>query len=293
MTAHYPDDPALYEALNVCLDAINAGESLDSVLARYPQYVDRLRMLLEAGELVRLVAPAPAEVYEAYRRGRARLVAALDDAGGTPLMPVTSPMDPPSEETSPPAIRAVPRPRSTLRSLLAAAAVLILIGGVALVLADRRQRDQFAIERTGTAAAELTPTLSITTLMPAASPTPAVTTTTIPSPSATPTATLTSSPSATSTATVTPSSTPTTTSTPSVTASPTATRTATQPPPPPTSTPPPVVAPPAQPSPVSSDDSDRSDNSGRGSNNSGSGSSSSGRGSDDDHDDDHDSDDDG
>lgn len=63
----------LYEAFEDCLQAIEAGADIDSVLKRYPQMVDDLRPLLEASlQAQSLVAPSVPE--DAIRRGRARVL---------------------------------------------------------------------------------------------------------------------------------------------------------------------------------------------------------------------------
>jgi len=63
----------LYDALEVCLQALEQGQTLDSALARYPQFAAQLRPLLEVSLQARTSSghPIPEEIR---RRGRARLL---------------------------------------------------------------------------------------------------------------------------------------------------------------------------------------------------------------------------
>ena len=63
----------LYDALEYCLQALEDGASMDTVLARYPDLVDELRPILEASLAARRMA-APAPSVETVRRGRVRLL---------------------------------------------------------------------------------------------------------------------------------------------------------------------------------------------------------------------------
>ncbi|MEW5941302.1 MAG: DUF5667 domain-containing protein, partial [Chloroflexota bacterium] len=63
----------LYDALEVCLQDMEKGGTIDSALARFPAFADELRPILEASLQARRLAGAP--VSEAvHRRGRARLL---------------------------------------------------------------------------------------------------------------------------------------------------------------------------------------------------------------------------
>jgi uncharacterized membrane protein YgcG len=65
----------LYDALENCLRALEAGAELDSVLSRYPNLANELRPILEASIVARSMAgAAPPPSAEAMRRGRARLL---------------------------------------------------------------------------------------------------------------------------------------------------------------------------------------------------------------------------
>jgi hypothetical protein len=63
----------LYDALEICLQAMENGDSLDSVLARFPDLTSDLRPILEAARRAREI-PAPLPSADATRRGRAALL---------------------------------------------------------------------------------------------------------------------------------------------------------------------------------------------------------------------------
>lgn len=63
----------LYDALEICLQALEDGASLDSALARYPDLASELRPILEAARRAREI-PAPRPSADAMRRGRAALL---------------------------------------------------------------------------------------------------------------------------------------------------------------------------------------------------------------------------
>lgn len=52
-----PDDPALSEVLDRCLEALRSGESVDDCLSRHPDIADELRPLLTAAMAMTNVAP--------------------------------------------------------------------------------------------------------------------------------------------------------------------------------------------------------------------------------------------
>ncbi len=58
MTTLPPDDPALAEVVNDCLEALRHGESIDDCLSRHPDIADELRPLLTAALAMAEVAPA-------------------------------------------------------------------------------------------------------------------------------------------------------------------------------------------------------------------------------------------
>ena len=63
----------LYEALEVCLNEIENGADVDTVLFRYPELADELRPILEASVKAKAMAvPAPSQ--EVVRRNRAKLL---------------------------------------------------------------------------------------------------------------------------------------------------------------------------------------------------------------------------
>ena len=63
----------LYEALEVCLQAVETGAELESVLERYPQMADELRPILESALRAQSLA-IPSVPADAIRRGRARVM---------------------------------------------------------------------------------------------------------------------------------------------------------------------------------------------------------------------------
>jgi hypothetical protein len=63
----------LYEVLEICLQEIEQGADIDTVLFRYPELADELRPILEASVNARRIAvPAPSQ--EVLRRNRARVL---------------------------------------------------------------------------------------------------------------------------------------------------------------------------------------------------------------------------
>ena len=62
-----------YEALEVCLQAIETGAEIESVLKRYPQMADELRPILETSVQAQSLA-TPSVPEAAIRRGRARVL---------------------------------------------------------------------------------------------------------------------------------------------------------------------------------------------------------------------------
>lgn len=63
----------LYDTLEICLQALENGDSVDAILARYPDLESELRPILEAAQQARAM-PAPMPSPEAMRRGKARLL---------------------------------------------------------------------------------------------------------------------------------------------------------------------------------------------------------------------------
>ena len=62
-----------YEALEVCLQAIETGADIESVLKRYPQMIDELRPILETSLRAQLLATTFVP-EDAMQRGRARVL---------------------------------------------------------------------------------------------------------------------------------------------------------------------------------------------------------------------------
>lgn len=69
----------LTDIFDDCLNRLAAGESVEQVLRRYATYEADLRPLLQTVRLAQHALPAPGEIAPAQARGRARLLAALDD----------------------------------------------------------------------------------------------------------------------------------------------------------------------------------------------------------------------
>ena len=63
----------LYEALEICLEEIEQGMDVETVLFRYPDLADELRPILEASaDAKQMAAPMPSE--EVVRRNRAKVL---------------------------------------------------------------------------------------------------------------------------------------------------------------------------------------------------------------------------
>src|SRR5574342_1045233 len=78
----------LYEALEVCLQDIEQGADIETVLFRYPELVDELRPILEASANAKSMAvstPAP----EVLRRNRARLLQYAAEMREAKIQPVS------------------------------------------------------------------------------------------------------------------------------------------------------------------------------------------------------------
>ncbi|MGE5464415.1 MAG: DUF5667 domain-containing protein, partial [Syntrophothermus sp.] len=63
----------LYDVLEICLQEMDNGADVDTVLFHYPEYADELRPILEASlQAKRVASPAPSP--EGIRRGRAKVL---------------------------------------------------------------------------------------------------------------------------------------------------------------------------------------------------------------------------
>jgi hypothetical protein len=63
----------LYDVLELCLQEIEKGMDLETVLSRYPRYADELRPILETSvQAIQLASPGPS--LEVERRGRAKVL---------------------------------------------------------------------------------------------------------------------------------------------------------------------------------------------------------------------------
>jgi len=107
----------LYEALEVCLQAIETGTDIESVLKRYPQMADELRPVLDASVQAHSLA-APSIPEAAMRRGRARVLqhaVGMRESARSPHRPIFS----------------LPRLAASL-----ALALIFILGGTGLVRAS-------------------------------------------------------------------------------------------------------------------------------------------------------------
>jgi hypothetical protein len=67
----------LIEAFDACLERVFAGENLEAVLADYPEYAERLRQLLQTGDLVHRAQYSAAEVTDDALQVQPRVLDAL------------------------------------------------------------------------------------------------------------------------------------------------------------------------------------------------------------------------
>ena len=63
----------IYDVLEICLQELENGADLETVLARYPDLANELRPILNASVMARTMA-VPAPSPDAIRRGRAKLL---------------------------------------------------------------------------------------------------------------------------------------------------------------------------------------------------------------------------
>jgi LysM repeat protein len=179
------NEPDFVNALNDCIDRLNAGERLEDCLRRYPRHAAALRPLLMAGQSVRQAQADPYTVAAARARVRGRIeLAAARPIRGARRRPVWSPL------------------------ALAASLVLVLAavfaGGSAVLNSLQSQP---------------TPTMIVLpSATPSEQPNLTATPTSSGTPSETPTPTLTATPTLTPTGTSSPSATPSPSRTPPLTA---------------------------------------------------------------------------
>lgn len=64
----------LYDALEICLQELENGADVETALARYPEFADELRPMLEASSAARKLTVVRDPSPEAMRRGRAKLL---------------------------------------------------------------------------------------------------------------------------------------------------------------------------------------------------------------------------
>jgi hypothetical protein len=64
----------LFDVLEICLQELENGVSLENILARYPHLAGELRPILQASILARKRGGDAAPSPEAVRRGRAKLL---------------------------------------------------------------------------------------------------------------------------------------------------------------------------------------------------------------------------
>ena len=63
----------LYDVLEICLQEIDRGDDVDTVLFRYPEFAEELRLILEASEQAKLLAAAEPSA-ELVRRNRSKVL---------------------------------------------------------------------------------------------------------------------------------------------------------------------------------------------------------------------------
>ncbi len=66
----------LYDALEVCLTALEQGADIESCLARFPEFADELRPILEVASQARVASAVDTIPAEVARRGKARVLQA-------------------------------------------------------------------------------------------------------------------------------------------------------------------------------------------------------------------------
>ncbi|MBN1963482.1 MAG: LysM peptidoglycan-binding domain-containing protein [Anaerolineae bacterium] len=157
------------QALNDCIDRLNAGQSMDECLRLYPHYAADLRPLLEAGTQVRRVGADARAVAQAQARMRGRVLATYD-------------------QTMRPARPRLGRATRPGWAFVAALALIVVLGAV--VLANRPRQDIVPLSQ---------PTASVTPTVTEAAATPTPDT-----PTHTPTGVITATSTATGTPTLTP-----------------------------------------------------------------------------------------
>jgi hypothetical protein len=79
------NNPDFLNALDACIEAVSAGQSVDQAVAKYPQYAAQLRAMLAAGLSVRRMGPDAAEIAVAQERVRFRIQAELSRSKPVPF----------------------------------------------------------------------------------------------------------------------------------------------------------------------------------------------------------------
>jgi len=141
----------LADALQDCLERVEAGARLDDALARYPRLADDLRLLVVAARLVRRHRPEPSPAF----RARLQVALANTDLALPAVERIAAPAPAAGETASPSPHGPRARPRRGMWRPLAARlagtglAVLLVLSGMVAASADTRPGDWLYSVRRG------------------------------------------------------------------------------------------------------------------------------------------------
>jgi hypothetical protein len=127
------------DALDDCIDRLAAGESIDDCLSDYPEQADRLRDLLEMGELVQQAVYPDSDVVDAQSRVQMEVLEAMTYANGKRKRK--------NRETD---LR-----HERIVMLVAAAATIVIVAGIALMTLIKTEDGVTTIALGNTDAAQL------------------------------------------------------------------------------------------------------------------------------------------
>lgn len=78
--------PPLIEIVNVCIDRLAAGETIEDCVRDYPDYADELRDMLGIGTLIGQLSPSLKETQLAQQRSRQQLASRMQEEKKTMMM---------------------------------------------------------------------------------------------------------------------------------------------------------------------------------------------------------------